>query len=262
MGKSSQLRVGDVRATLRVVGECRDLGHDPGAWRRHAFGGLGRLVGACITAGGEVRWRRPGGPIEPLNAEQVGFSPADFDRYFMGYLRERGPDGDILFGRLKVIPGRHVTRTRRQVLADAEWYRSATYADFYRTVRIDHCAGSLYELPGDRVDQIGLHRAAAERDFSARERRLIHLFHAELGRLVGPVLIAAGDPFSPTRLPPRVREALRCLLEGDSEKQVAARMGVSQPTVHQYVTALYRHYRVSSRAELLARVLRRPPPGA
>jgi DNA-binding NarL/FixJ family response regulator len=67
----------------------------------------------------------------------------------------------------------------------------------------------------------------------------------------------SGDPFSPTRLPPRVRETLRYLLEGDGEKQAAARMGLSKETVHQYVKTLYSHYRVASRAELLARVLQR-----
>ena len=46
-------------------------------------------------------------------------------------------------------------------------------------------------------------------------------------------------------------------MEGDSEKQVAMRMGLSRTTVHQYVTMLYRRFDVQSRAELLARVLRR-----
>jgi DNA-binding CsgD family transcriptional regulator len=69
-----------------------------------------------------------------------------------------------------------------------------------------------------------------------------------------------GSSSSPTRLPPRVRETLRCLLEGDGEKQSAARMGLSTETVHQYVKTLYRYYRAASRAELLARVLRRTNP--
>jgi len=46
-------------------------------------------------------------------------------------------------------------------------------------------------------------------------------------------------------------------LEGDSEKQVAARLGLSRQTVHQYVTMLYRHFGVFSRAQLLAHILRR-----
>jgi DNA-binding NarL/FixJ family response regulator len=57
-----------------------------------------------------------------------------------------------------------------------------------------------------------------------------------------------------------VRDVLNCLLDGDSEKQVATRLRLSRETVHQYVKVLYRHYQVSSRAELLARVLRRSSP--
>jgi DNA-binding CsgD family transcriptional regulator len=53
-----------------------------------------------------------------------------------------------------------------------------------------------------------------------------------------------------------LRQTLDCLLEGDSEKQVAVRLGLSRLTVHQYVTSLYRHFGVSSRAELLARFIR------
>ena len=126
----------------------------------------------------------------------------------------------------------------------------------------DHCLVSPHRLPDGSLHMLTLHRAAGERDFSPRERRLLLLAHAEVGRLIGPVLVRLDDPFSPTRLPPRVRETLSCLLDGDSEKQAAARMNLSRETVHQYVKALYRHYRVESRAELLARVLRRPtPPG-
>jgi two-component system nitrate/nitrite response regulator NarL len=50
-----------------------------------------------------------------------------------------------------------------------------------------------------------------------------------------------------------MRQTLALLLAGDSEKQIAHRLGLSQHTVHVYVKALYRRYDVSSRGELLAR---------
>src|SRR6266436_6671186 len=61
------------------------------------------------------------------------------------------------------------------------------------------------------------------------------------------------------RLSRRLRETLACLLEGegDSEKHVASRLGLSQATIHQYVTALYRHFNVGSRAQLLVTIMRR-----
>jgi DNA-binding CsgD family transcriptional regulator len=49
------------------------------------------------------------------------------------------------------------------------------------------------------------------------------------------------------------------LLAGDSEKQIAWRLGISGPTVHEYIGTLYRHFDVSGRAELMAYFLRRRP---
>jgi len=54
-------------------------------------------------------------------------------------------------------------------------------------------------------------------------------------------------------LSPRLQQTLASLLAGDSEKQAAAKMGVSPHTVHVYVKTLYRRYNVSSRGELLAK---------
>jgi DNA-binding CsgD family transcriptional regulator len=62
---------------------------------------------------------------------------------------------------------------------------------------------------------------------------------------------------SPSPLSPRLKQTLACLLEGDSEKQIAARLGLSRATLHQYVTALYRQLDVQSRPQLFARMLER-----
>lgn len=84
---------------------------------------------------------------------------------------------------------------------------------------------------------------------------------ADLYRLVGESSVAgnfqrsAGKSYRP--LPPRQDQTLQHLLEGDSEKQVAKKLGLSRHTVHVYVKALYRRYGVSSRAELLAKHLHR-----
>ena len=77
---------------------------------------------------------------------------------------------------------------------------------------------------------------------------------AEFCRLLGSSFSA--PPPDPTAgLPPRHVQTLQRLLEGDSEKQIARHLGVSPHTVHVYVKALYRHFDVNSRGELLAPVL-------
>ena len=61
----------------------------------------------------------------------------------------------------------------------------------------------------------------------------------------------------PRPLAPRLRNTLGLLLEGKSEKEAAAELGISQHTVHLYVKELYRVFQVHSRAELLSTVFNR-----
>ena len=77
---------------------------------------------------------------------------------------------------------------------------------------------------------------------------------------VVPPLPARPVPAPADDLSPRAAEVLRHLLDGDGEKQVARRLGLSRHTVHGHVKVLYRRFGVSSRAELLARHVRRDPP--
>jgi DNA-binding CsgD family transcriptional regulator len=95
-----------------------------------------------------------------------------------------------------------------------------------------------------------------------RRRRLV----AGLCRILGEQLksnaaSAADDGVAPgasgsavpfVSLSPRMRQTLERLLVGDSEKEIAARLGLSPHTVHVYVKTLYRRFNVSSRGELFA----------
>jgi DNA-binding CsgD family transcriptional regulator len=256
MASSGRLRLGDVRAALRLVGECRDLGYDPALWGRHLHGTLCRLTGTRVGVGGELRTPGRGAAGEIVTLIDSGLGPAERIA-IADFVRHRGfgahPVGTVLDG----WAGRVAVRTRRQLVPDRAWYQSLCYEVFHRPLERDHCLVSPHRLPDGSLNLITLHRNAGERDFSPRERRLLLLAHTEIGQLMGPVLVRADDTHSPTRLPPRVRDVLNCLLDGDSEKQVATRLRLSRETVHQYVKVLYRHYQVSSRAELLARVLRR-----
>ena len=53
-------------------------------------------------------------------------------------------------------------------------------------------------------------------------------------------------------LTPRQHLTLRLLLEGGSEADIAARMGISGSTLHKYVAGLFRIFEVHSRAGLQA----------
>lgn len=256
MGKSDLLRVADVREAYRLIGECRDLGTEPTLWYPRMLEGVGQLIGGCAVTGGEGRWQPADASLRVLSRYGAGMDEQARERY-AAFMREQGPLADPCFRLLMNEPGRIITHTRRQLVPDTVWYRTVTYNEYRRPANADHTVMSLY-----RVSRTGTFcliaptRGIRERDFSPREARLLEFFATELGPLVGRALVAAAEP-SPETLSARLRQTLACLLEGDSEKQVAARLSLSLPTTHQYVTALYRHFGVQSRAQLLAYVIKR-----
>ena len=256
MTRSDSLRFRDVRAIFRLIGECRDLGNDPGLWHRRLLEGLALLFGVVQAAGGELYWERPGRHLQPVSAYNVTAEPAG-DEAFDAYRRDEAWDGDPVIQAISKLPGKLITRTRRQLVPDAEWYGSDTFNQNRRPAHIDHHLLSVLQMSDKGATSVlAVTRALGERDFSPRERRLFNFLHAELGGLIGGPLVSATDP-RVAQLSPRLRDTLACLLEGDSEKQAAARLGLSHTTVHQYVTALYRHFAVRSRAQLLAHVNKR-----
>jgi DNA-binding CsgD family transcriptional regulator len=256
MEKADLLRVQDVRDAYRLIGECRDLGSDPALWHQRMLEGLCRLVGAPVAVGGEGRWKLPPSTSEVISAFDVGLDSRGHE-LLLAYHRELGPDGDPLYRSLRHLRGRHVTRTRRQLVSDVIWYGSAAWHDYRRPSHLDDQLTSVYPVcDSDAVNVISLHRQTGEREFSPRQQQLLRFFHAELGRLIRRSLVSASEP-RPDTLAPRLRRTLACLLEGDSEKQVAWRLGLSPATAHEYVTALYRHFGVQSRAQLMAHAIKR-----
>lgn len=248
MGKSQRLRVGDLRAIYRLTGECRELGDDPTTWRRHLLGGVRRLFDAAVGLGGEGTVRHPRFFIYESEI------PAERSIYVASVLAGELSDSPMV-SRFPPPSSGPMTRRREQNIPDGEWYRSGEFNEHFRRDEIDGGLMSVYPLSDDNLDVMTVHTWLG-RKLGRRQSRLARLLHGEVGPLVGGALAGASEPGF-ADLSPRMRQTLGCLLEGDGEKQVAARLGLSRETVHVYVKALYRHFRVSSRAELLAQFLRR-----
>jgi len=259
MSKSDLLRGDEVRDAYRIIGECRDLGSDPALWFPRLIAGVSRLIGAFGTAG-EGLEPRADRPLTQLSAFEAGLEGAMRDN-FEAYMRDNAVLRDPMFTAFDFSRlGRVVTTTRRQLVPDAAYYRCEVF-DRYLRGQVDHRLTSVYHLSSHLpFNIVHVARAPGERDFSSREQRLLGFLHEELGPLVGRALVSVGEP-NPERLSPRLRQTLASLLEGDSEKEAAVRLRLSPATAHQYVTTLYRHFGVRSRAQLLALALKRAGQG-
>jgi DNA-binding NarL/FixJ family response regulator len=263
MSQSARLRATDIRAISRLVGECRELGDDSIAWRRHLLTEVARLVGSAMAVEYEGV-NEPSGPFEPIGVIDWGWENGDFNRAAWVRMNEefarRGTDFNPMipayFAAIK--SGRGPCLTRSDVLPDSQWYRSCYYQDYHVTSGADVMMYCFLPMPASdgQLSDLVLVRPLRERDFTAQHRTLVQKLHEKITALIGGPLARFSDA-SPSSLPPRVRLVLRCLLEGDSDQHIAARMKISRYTVNEYVDRIFRHFGVQSRPELLARWIRR-----
>ena len=268
----------DVRRCFDLVHDCLDEGADHTRWLSRLSDGLRDLIGASAVIGAEVhglaesadaRSRRTGAAVgehEPSvrSVERRGWDDDTARARWESYAREtpvrRTPEFPLLRQRLN---GGSVRRA--EVWPERTWERSRIFNDVHRACGLDDYVLSVRPLSLETNDGVSahlslfLHRAVGDAAFSERERRMLAIVHDEVATRVGRLLAHAGEP-SLDALTPRRREVLEHLLRGLSEKEIAAELCRSRAAVHEHVLAIYRHFDVRSRAELMARFVGRAEP--
>lgn len=262
MATSAALRSRDYRNIIYLIQDCRDLGDDPIAWRTHLAQTAAKMVGAGAANVAEHTLGRNGPMVQAGIVEwglQNGFRRDAWESLIAELMRcglAFNPMMEPYFQKMATDNGTCLTRA--DLVPDAAWYRSRYYRDYHGQVGADaimYCYFGALDK-SDWVSEMTFARPVKEADFSPRHRKLVREIHSVIFPLLGGPL-AGFQEASPRSLPPRVRAVLRCLLEGDSDKQVAARLDISPYTVNQYAKQIYSHFNVTSRSELLARWVRR-----
>lgn len=258
----------DYERLLQLSGEVLEIA-DPADRRRHALTEYARLIGsrAVVTlrsrndADGRARSAIDGEAIG-LDGNEVRFFTCDFYSgdpvcpmrpFFVDPPRATDGTGIAYRGALT-----------EQLLSQRSYDMDLYVNEVIRPYGLESTCISRARNERRGVD-VGLadFREIGDRPMGGREAAIHRLFHANLLARLYPQSNADADaalratPADPVEsLPPRLKPVLRLLLDGDAEKQVAAKLGLSPHTVHQYVKVLYKTLGVSSRAELLARCLK------
>jgi DNA-binding CsgD family transcriptional regulator len=259
MSKSSNLRVADFRAVHQLAGQCRDLGDDPVVWRRHLLAGVGTLTGGEFCVSGEI-----GDGTRPsrytLGTVDAGADNGFNRGYWLKALSEFqvdaffNPHMNSIFNRAAW----GTAQPRAAFLSDRDWYASFCFREVVRALGADVsmlCIQPVLAAPHD-YSVLYFMRHIGARDFNGRECAIAAEAMAQVAPLIGGPLARFSEP-SPSALPPRARQVLRCLLEGDGDKQVAVRLGMSPLTVNVHAKMIFRHFGIQSRTELLARWVQR-----
>lgn len=253
----------DVHDCHSLVAECRDLGADVDAWRLHLIDTLRSLVGARVIIASEMEHFGIGtGEQETraLGRHRVGWESDRAEGIWREYASSTPTERTPEFPYLSRYSGSAMLLGRDEIWGRESWYRSRTYNEIHRVCGIDDYIISLSPIPiPGRCMTLWLHRAVGDGGFTDRERAMVSIMHQTVTREIGTYLASADEP-KLAEMTRRRLEVLRFLLKGDSEKQIALALDLSKATVHEHVLAVYRHFGVSSRGELLARFIGRASP--
>jgi DNA-binding CsgD family transcriptional regulator len=150
--------------------------------------------------------------------------------------------------------GRCLTRSREE-LVDGDSWKACPAARAARQAGFDHFLCCIYPCSTSAYSSLRLYRKTGKPSFGERERRLASLVFEQVSWLHPNDLAPPPTEASTSTLSPRERQVMSLLLEGDSRKEVAKKLGLSQHTVADYLKVIYRKMGVCSRAELLAKCL-------
>jgi DNA-binding CsgD family transcriptional regulator len=245
------LREADAAALLTLVCEVTELPADKTLRRTHVLNRLLEVLGGRSA----VVFEQPDPDEGPLARAGTVINinttcPAE-SQAAERYLVHNDPE-DPAIREFRVAHGQTITMVR-ETDDDREWYRS----DHFDVVRgpfdIDHSLYCRLTTPDGQDLTVRVQRSPADPAFTERERALVHLLHTH-----APRVYHAPVPTPPElgQLPPRVLPVLRSLMQGDSEKEVAAKLKLSRHTVHRYAQTIYRELNLNSRAELMAKYAR------
>ncbi|MDF1809744.1 MAG: LuxR C-terminal-related transcriptional regulator [Phycisphaerales bacterium] len=258
----AELSARDVHECHQIASKCRDLGADVDAWRHMLLADLRRVVGAQVIINSEIENFGTANEDDTrfIALHRAGWISEEAETRWRDYAQsipvERTPE----YPYLSKFSGQTMVLSRDQIWGRETWYRSHTFNEIHRECGIDDYVISICptNIPG-RCTTLWLHKGVGSRDFSTREQGIISLIHMTINNEIGTYLAAADEP-KLSSLTTRRLEVLARLIEGDSEKQIAFHFGVGKATIHDHILAIYRHFEVSSRGELLAKFIGRARP--
>lgn len=165
---------------------------------------------------------------------------------------------DVTTLRNVALAGRYRVN-RLAELAPADWFEGNYYRVFYLGAGYRDAIWAGIPLNEDAETYFGFYRdvdqapfAMADRDIVAYALRGLRWFYRL--QMLSEGLSVASAPLTPTE-----RRVLQGLLQGLTEKQIAAAVEQSPHTTHDHVKRIFRKYGVSSRHALMALWLGRTP---
>jgi len=144
--------------------------------------------------------------------------------------------------------GQHVTLLRQDLVSEEVWSK---VGPFWRRTGFDHVLLVVHPMNRDVFSGVAFHRRCGKPNYVERDRAIVHVVFRQVEWLHRHGTNTAAQGIV-VHLSPRERQVLTLLLSGDSRKEVAKKLRISEHTVGDYMKQLHKHFAVNSRAELQA----------
>lgn len=257
--ESVRLRPREYGEVYSLVERCLAVGNDPYAWRLQCAFGLKDVFDAEWAYIGEQKIVGPVGTpgwFLPYSLIDTGFASTDQEAVFLEWIQYGKPEKNPMV-ELWMTPDWFVNRRlcvmpRSMFIDDQTWYASEFYNRFSKRVGFDDVMASGYRFDSGAFYWLVVQRRSSQPFYIPRDRRRLAVLTHLLAGHIGNRLTETSDD-GVLQMPRRQREVLAGLLEGNSDKQVAANLEISIHTVKQYIQRIHKRLRVNSRGELLAR---------
>jgi len=249
MSKSQRLALKDVQSLLRLQAEVLERRSDHSACMTYALQEVRRLLPTRLVIYLAMDGFAPREQPTPFASIIDGDIDTELQDMLAAWMdRPDKAETQPFMKALMCQPDTCFTHRRIELVEDSEWFSSEIMQQYFRQFGIDDNLCTIWRCHGSmRIYGIGLHRAVDEPAFTQREQAMLHL----LQQALIPLYTQWDRQRRLTEaLTPRLREALRYLLDDCSERHIARLMNISPHTVHDYAKWIYRHFRVSSRREL------------
>lgn len=243
----------DVSRIVRLLSDVIQRGHEPLAERRRYFmRGIGDIVGTQRWIWARSKLDARGTPAFFAIVDS-GWNEAELAKTMALTLH---PDfASAVNTRFGHLMGReHFTALQDESVSDVDFDPANSPLVTFREMGVVDWVWTFYPLGGGALSVAVFHRVKSQPRFTLREKTILHTVMSQVDWLHREGTDVVGTDRI-TELTPRQRLVLLQLLSGDSVKEIASKMNISQHTVNDHLKELHRIYGVSSRSELLARFI-------
>ena len=257
MPRRKRPTVSDIQHATRLAWEAAELRNDPVAQGRRLVDGMAALIGGdygfWCTLDRFVEGEQP----RFVSAVTGRHVPPELIRYFQGSGRDFEATQDPVVDFCRGVAQASAVRIS-DLLPHCTHERHGVGIDIMERIGVrDGLIGLFRRQDGVSVTGLSIHRTAIRRPYDARERAVVRVVIGELDHLYRAGRLERPPPPLLDQLPPRLRQVGQLMLTDRPVKQIARELRLTVESARSYVKELYRRCGVTSRQELMLKLMDR-----